>query len=111
MISSIVEFFNPQKWAHVKTVEHGCRITSGGSNERDATVYVQLYESSKGARKYTLSVSERDIDPKKLSEYFLTTDTYNKRICRWLAGRVDPDIPTYDKIGEEDVANMLKGKI
>jgi hypothetical protein len=36
---------------------------------------------------------------------------YHEKIRRWQDGRLDPEIPSYNDIHEEDLVNVLRGKI
>lgn len=110
MISSFLDLFKKEHWAYVKKIDHPVTIT-GVAGSRDETLYIHLYESSRGRRKYELSLSCSGFTDDKLEKFFPTTPIYNNQIRRWLAGRHDPEIPVYSQLGEEDTANALRGKI
>jgi hypothetical protein len=78
---------------------------------KDVTVFVHFYESNKGNRKIDLGCSLSDAEDQMLERYIKTTQLYQVRLVRWLSGRLDPEIPTYNQIGEEDTANLLRGKV
>lgn len=75
-------------------------------------VYFHLYESNKGKRRVVIDSSFTDIRHQgSFNESAKRFDTYQEKIVRWLAGRRDPEIPSYSEIGQEDVINQLKGHI
>ena len=106
-------FFKKQKWAHVKTISGGGLTYAIGTphEKKDGKIHIHLYESDKGNRKYEAVCSFTEVTPEKIDAYIKTTDTYNTKLVRWLAGRYDPEIPRYSQINEEDTANALRGKV
>lgn len=101
-----------EQWRQVTTLTIGATV-SGYSLKAatDAKVYVHLFESNEGNRKMSYGVTTTGLDPKKLEDFVKSTDLYHERIYRWLNGRVDPEIPRYEQIPEEETVNMLKGKL
>ena len=99
-----------EKWALVKTLTYFVYQTSNPSIREP--VYFHLFESSIDNRKV-------EIVTKGLTGYSMesviktakTSELYQKQIYRWEMGRLDPQIPRYSQIAEEDTANMLRGKI
>ena len=88
----------------VKIIKH--------AHPRASYIYhIHLYESDKGNRRATFSCEGEKYDIDRKDGYLKATDLYQMKIRRWLDGRMDPDIPRYDQISEEDTANFLKGTI
>lgn len=109
----MVSFFKKEKWVHVKTIT-GAGITwaVGHPHEKkDGKVHIHLFESDKGNRKIESACSFLEVSQEKIDDYVKSTDTYQTKLVRWLAGRYDPEIPRYSEISEEDTANALRGKI
>jgi hypothetical protein len=106
-------FFKKEKWVHLKTSEYnGVCWAQGLQHEKQGgTVYVHFYESDKGNRKIEATCSFSEVTQKKIDEYVKSSKTYQTRFVRWLAGRYDPQIPTYNQLAEEDTANALRGKV
>jgi hypothetical protein len=97
------DFFKKQKWALVKSFKPVRPNTP-------YSYHIHLFESNKGNRKIEYICDGKPLDVNK-STWVLSTDLYQMQIYRWLNGRRDPEIPTYDQIGEDDTANFLKGKV
>ncbi len=90
-------WYKREKWALVKSFKI----------DYSPLEYVHLFESSKGNRKIEHTVSGRrtwSISDLKNSVL------YQETIYRWLCGRRDLDIPTYDQVPAEETANVLRGK-
>lgn len=106
-------FFRKERWALVKTITGGKVIWAEGQphEKKDGKVYVHLYESNKGNRKIESACSFPEVSQEKIDAYVESTDTYQTKLVRWLAGRYDPEIPKYSEISEEDTANALRGKV
>lgn len=106
-------FLKKEKWQHLKTeqVDQLSYSEDGRMKQKDVIVYVHFYESSKNNRKIELACSLPDANNMMVDNYIKSTDLYHTRILRWLNGRLDPEIPRYNQIGEEDTANMLRGKV
>ena len=114
MFESIIRFFTPADWQLVKSVESPMRWGSEDKGWKDGSMIYHLYESDKGGRKYEMATTfheHGDHFNDTVEKYAKTTYVYQKRIFRWLKGRHDPSIPKYDELGEEDLANELKGDI
>ena len=92
------------KWALVKTFKH---VHPKGNY----TYHIHCFESNKGKRRAEYKCGGEDYDIDREEGHLKTTDLYQEKIYRWLAGRRDPDIPKYSEIDEEDTANFLKGKV
>ena len=103
------DFFKRQKWVSVKSFKIDRPVTSG-----KYTYHIHCFESDKGNRRVEYVLDGEPYEPnvkKQEKTWILTTDLYQMQIYRWLNGRRDPEIPTYDQIGEDDTANFLKGKV
>lgn len=88
-------------------------VFSGPDGEREHTISYYLYENQYGERKFDLTDTKRgDRDVKDLAKndiaYRLTI--YMDTIKPWLAGRHDPEIPSYEQVPVNDFARALKGK-
>ena len=94
-----------QKWALVKTF----KIDRGAYDAK--VYYIHCYESNAGNRKIECFLDGNPYDYKLKNRWLPTTELFQTKIYRWLNGRRDPDIPTYNSISEEDTINFLKGKI
>ena len=84
-----------------------------GREKIPCTFWFKLYESNKGNRRIEFASDNisTNRDQRILIETAGIFDLYQEKLLRWESGRYDPDIPTYNQIGEEDVVNALKGKI
>ena len=93
--------FKKQTWALVKsfTLKSQYRY-----------YHIHCFESNKGNRKVEYVCDGEQFTPEPKG-FIYKSDLYQMQIYRWLSGRRDPEIPTYDQIGEEDTANFLKGKV
>lgn len=80
-------------------------------NEQDGDIYIHLFESSRGNRRIQTRSSFQDVPQAKTDAFIKTTDTYNNKLYRWLAGRGDPDIQRYDEVDQEEMMHQLKGTI
>ena len=97
-------FFKKEKWALVKTfkIQH----------PRWSYVYhIHLFESSTGKRKAEYKCDGDTYDIDKKDGWLKTQDVYQLEVYRWLTGRMDPNIPRYNQVSEEDTANFLKGSV
>jgi hypothetical protein len=105
------DFFRKQKWILVKTF----KLTKPSSSVPHAGVYtyhIHCFESAKGNREVEYVLDGKKYDPHKGDKpWILTTDLYQMQIYRWLNGRRDPEIPTYEQIPEDDTATFLRGKV
>lgn len=99
------EWLTGQKWVVVKTFQIGIRY-----GYTDGRAFIHLHESNKGKRKLSFTAS-LSIPGDKLKGMCTRSEIYNTRIYRWLSGRIDPEISTYNTVPEEDTANALRGKI
>lgn len=114
MFATIRRFFTPADWQLVKTIEFPMRWGSKESGYEEGTLLYHLYESDKNTRRYEIATTFNQHGTnfeQKVKAFSTTTEMYQKRIFRWLKGRHDPKIPRYCEIGEEDLANELKGDI
>jgi hypothetical protein len=101
-------FFKKEKWGLVQTItidNINWGTTPGGH------IFIHLYESDKGNRKSGIVCSFRDAPKEKVDAFVKGKELYQKKIHRWLSGRYDPQIPTYNQLAEEDTANALRGKV
>ena len=92
-----------EDWRLVKTISVG---VSGRAKE--GKLYYHLFESNLGHRRTEFVCTIPGIDAEESGKLF--TD-YQEKIYRWEMGRVDPEIPTYNQVPEEETANVLKGKV
>lgn len=96
-------FFVKENWLLVKSYD----LTLKKSTDK---VWFHLFESNKSNRKATIEYNRFKYDD-ELEELAKNTDLYQETIYRWLKGRINPDIPTYNQVPEEEVIVKLKGKI
>jgi hypothetical protein len=99
-------FFKKEKWALVKSFKLDRKYFP-----KDMVYHIHCFESEKGSRKAEYLCEGKPYNMKDTNMWLHTTDIYQMQIYRWLNGRRDPEIPTYEQIGEEDTANFLKGKV
>jgi hypothetical protein len=100
--------FGPkEEWRLVKTITDDIeqRFT-----KRNGKLYYHLFESNKGNRTVEFACT-LDINKEQLCENAKRLITYQEKIFRWVNGRVDPDIPTYNQVPEEETIAVLKGTI
>lgn len=95
-----------EKWLHVKAFK-----IDRNNTYRTNVYYIHCFESDRGNRKIECVLDGEPYDIKKKDNWLVTTELYQMQIYRWLHGRRDPDIPTYEQTGEDDTANFLKGKV
>jgi hypothetical protein len=95
-----------EHWQLVKTIS----ISVSYYNKK-GKVYYHLFESNIRNRKTEIKCSIDMPSYLDLEEEAKRFDTYQEIIYRWEKGRVDPDIPTYDQIPEEETVAILKGKV
>jgi len=101
--------FKPKEdWRLVKTIVDDVSRNSG---KEKGKFYYHLFESSRGNRRVEFASTFSDLDKEALEKAGKHFDTYQDMIYRWEHGRVDPNIPRYDQIPEEETVNVLKGKI
>ncbi len=101
-----------EKWALVKTFTHAVSTKpKPGYTKEDGKLYYYLYESDSGNRKVEFVCNISGMPQESVDEGAKSFDVYNETIYRWLKGRVDPSIPRYNQIPEEETAAMLSGKI
>ena len=97
--------FGPKEdWRLVYTITLDVKSTL---SQKEGKLYFHFFESNKGNRKVeyesTISNDRLEEKAKKFSEY-------HEKVYPWLKGRLDPDIPRYSQIPEEETAVMLRGK-
>ncbi len=99
-------------WLKSKPKEQWCLVRTitvpVSHSARKGKLYYHLYESDRKNRKVEFACTIPEVDAEKSGKHF---DVYHETIYRWLQGRIDPEIPRYDQIHEEDVVNVLKGKV
>ena len=102
---SFKNFFKKEKWALVKIIKDDFYI-----DKKSYIMYFNLFESNKGARKVELSMTYLRVytDVLHIAEQMAI---YHEVVKRWEAGRLDPNIPRYSQVGEEDTMNALKGSV
>ncbi len=98
-----------EDWRLVKTIAEPVH------RELDSSVrgimYYHLFESNFGNRKCEYANTIDGYTTVELHIYANNFTVYQTKVYRWLKGRFDPEIPTYDCVIEEDLINALKGKI
>jgi hypothetical protein len=93
-----------ENWRLVKTVTE----SNATYDNKTLVVYLHLFESDRGNRRVeaasTITVPDLDNQIKKLA-------IYQSIVFPWLHGRVNPEIPRYSEIPEEETVAMLRGKV
>ncbi len=102
------EKLKKEKYKLVKTIDGGFYFSGKTTSY---TIYFHLYESNKNNRKFTVTSTYEEVYPGTLMGIAKKMDVYNTKIHRWLAGRYDPDIPSYNSVDEEDTMNALRGRV
>lgn len=110
-----------EKWSLVETICIKNQIQAGGvetPKKKRKHVYIYLFESEFGKRRFTShcntpdgyrgTVSQLE---KCLYEFVPSMEIYRTRIKRWLLGRRDPKIPSYNDVADVEHAEMLQGAI
>lgn len=111
-MNKFLEFFRSDHETLVKTITlDNIELTSDSKKIQEGKIYFHLYESFKGKRRAVIKTTFVNRDEENLKQLAMKLDLYQTKIIRWLAGRRDPEIPSYSEIGEEDTANQLKGHI
>jgi hypothetical protein len=100
-------WFKKENWRLVKTFTNDIEQTL---TKRDGKLYYHLFESDKGKRRIEFACTI-SIDHASLEEDAKRIPIYQEKLFRWVNGRIDPDIPHYDQVPEEETANALRGKI
>lgn len=100
------DWIKKQDWRLVKTLDVPVKFDG-----KDGQIYYHLFESNKGTRKVNIQCSFVLPSYMDLKKEAKTTTLYQTKIYRWEMGRVDPDIPRYNQVPQEETANVLKGKI
>ncbi len=60
-----------------------------------------------GVKSYSFSTKYSDA---QVCEFILTNEMWNDIVYQWLAGRMDPKIPTYAEVPKREFAEALAGK-
>ena len=121
-MSSIVDYFQqklearrkarePEKFALVATF---CEDFPLANDEKKIKYrfYYRLYESNKGNRKVEFASTSPDLIGIGALDFIANQRIfYHEKIARWKQGRFDPDVPRFDQVPEEDMANALRGKV
>jgi hypothetical protein len=97
-----------ENWRLVKTIPFP--ISFDGKNGK---IYYHLFESNYKNRRIEVMCTlvfpaYAHIDVESEARRF---DIYQEKIYRWEKGRIDPEIPTYDQVPEEETVSVLRGKI
>ena len=95
-----------EDWRLVKTCD-----SSATYDQKNGKVYFHLFESNKGNRRVEITSTFNNIKPTVLQKHAECSSLYQERIYRWQQGRLDPDIPRYNQVFEEDTINFLKGTV
>ena len=109
--------FKKEQWGLVTTLKTDITLTTSTHNSaviiktEDGLLYIHLYESDRGNRRYDLQISVDARDKNMIDNYFKKSSLYQTKIYRWLQGRRDPTIPSYSQIPEEETADALRGSI
>lgn len=98
--------FKRKKWAYVKMITIPCAV-----GDRKGDVFIHLFESNLGNRKMQVGSTFASIEQTEILQFVLSSSVYHTKITRWLSGRPDPEIPTFNTVGEDDLVNALKGAI
>lgn len=96
-------WFNKKKWGHCKTFKIDHRY-----NYRDGWIYIHLYESKTGNRRFEVGSTHKELSNWSARRHVIKTELYHERVVRWLGGRHDTEIPSYQERAVDDTANALK---
>jgi len=110
-----------EKWSLVETIilKNEVQITGADTpKEEKKHVYIYLFESEHGKRRFTCHCNkpkgyrgtEKEVIV-ALYGYIPSTEIYRNRIKRWLLGRRDPKIPTYNQVADVEHIEMIQGAI
>lgn len=106
MLKIFSTLFKKKKWAYVKMISIQCHHKS-----KQGEVFIHLYESNFGNRRMEIGSTFSSILIGDIRRFVESDSIYHSKILRWLEGRPDPEIPTFNTVGEDDLANALKGTI
>lgn len=104
-------------WLKSKLVREDWRLvhtitTSADVGTSTYKFYFHLYESNKGNRKCVPLCTVPADQMRTGIDYLINQmSVFLGQIHRWVSGRYDPNIPTYNQVPEEDLVNALRGKI
>lgn len=111
-------FGEPDEWRMVKELEstyinthHQLQGSAIVPVEQKVNINYYLYENQDGERKFDVADSLRgDNSVPKLdkNDIVFRLKIYRQTVKPWLDGRVDPDIPRYDKVKHHDMVRLLK---
>jgi hypothetical protein len=99
----------PEDWRLVKSIE--MVVWKTDKPEDKGSLYFHLFESNRKNRKIEYTCTVKDVTQETVEATAKRFDVYQKKIYRWVNGRLDPEIPTYEETEVEDTFNKLKGKI
>lgn len=108
MLQWIKSIFRKEKWVLVKIISEDWSLAFG-KNRESCTLFYRLYESNKNNRRVEMSITHPHV--RDCEFVARQSSLYHQKILRWKDGRLDPEIPSYNDIHEEDLANVLRGKI
>jgi len=94
-----------EDWRLVKTIKIGI---IHNTSKKEGKLYYHLFESNLGNRRTRFACTFPEVDAEIMGKKF---EDYHEKVYRWEMGRVDPEIPTYNQVPEEEISNILKGKV
>ena len=105
-------WFKKEQWKLVKIIEDAVDYgpPDDPSEKKKGTCFFMLFESDRGNRRSEIKTDLR-CSKELLEAYKERSEIYLKKIYRWEMGRLDPEIPTYNTVDQEDTVNALKGSI
>lgn len=78
------------------------------SESNKGVLYYHLFESNFGTRQLKYDCTIQNVN---LAVGHKMYSEYHETIYPWLQGRLNPEIPRYHEIPEEETAVMLRGKV
>lgn len=113
------KFFETADWRLVKEIQAGYMHyqfhhlrPEEKINEKQEELTYYLYEDQNNNRRFDVVDSmDGDIDinsEEAKKTWTFRSPEYRHTIRPWLDGRVDPDIPRYDKVKHHDMVRILK---
>ena len=105
------KLFNRQSWKLVKILKDPDGIVYRPPEKEpvEGDIFYNLFESNKGNRRVKIGCTIVKLNKYGMEQFAESTTMYHTQIYRWLAGRNDPEIPSYNEIDEEETADYLRG--